>query len=164
VRRTAVAAGSAALLVAPWVVAGPRDFVDDAVWTNLHYRVLAESLSVPGWASHVGVTLGFAPALVVLAGAYAAGWRARGGAAGFCLGGALVLAATALMNKQTFFNHYTLPMGLLVLAAVLLAVESTETVTDVTSAPAPVTAAPARGTAVPRPQRSVENRSSDAPS
>ncbi|MCM3882983.1 glycosyltransferase [Frankia sp. R82] len=120
VRRTAVSAGTALLLVAPWLVAGPRDFVDDAVTTNLHYRVLGHSLSVPGWASHFGVTLGFGPALVVLAAAYVLAWRARGDAGGFCLGGALVLLGASLMNKQTFFNHYTLPMGLLVLTAVLL--------------------------------------------
>ncbi|CAO5155287.1 PMT family glycosyltransferase, 4-amino-4-deoxy-L-arabinose transferase [Frankia sp. AiPs1] len=122
-RRTAVSAATALALVAPWVIAGPRDFADDAVWTNLHYKVLGHSLSVPGWASHFGVTLGFAPALVVLAMAYLLAWRARGEAAGLTLGGALVLLAADLMNKQTFFNHYTLPMGLLVLTAVLLAAD-----------------------------------------
>ncbi len=120
VRRTAVSAGTALLLVAPWLLAGPGDFVDDAVVTNLRYKVLGHSLSVPGWASHFGVTLGFGPALVVLVAAYALAWRARGDAGGFCLGGALVLLGASLMNKQTFFNHYTLPMGLLVLTAVLL--------------------------------------------
>jgi hypothetical protein len=120
-RRAALAAGAAALLVAPWVLAGPRAFVDDAVWTNLRYPVLGHSLSIPGWASHFGITLGFAPALVALAAAYAAAWRARGDAAGFCLGGAIVTLTLDLMNKQTFFNHYTLPMGLLTLAAVRLA-------------------------------------------
>ncbi|WP_261567577.1 glycosyltransferase [Frankia gtarii] len=135
--RTAVAAGVGALLVVPWVLAGPGDFVDDAVWTNLHYRVLGHSLSVPGWAAHFGVTFGFAPAAVALVAAYCAAWRARGDATGFCLGAALVLLALNLMNKQTFFNHYTLPMGLLVLAAAALGVDG---------------------------QRRVEKRSSDAPS
>ncbi len=136
-RRTAVAAGVGALLVVPWVLAGPGDFVDDAVWTNLHYRVLGHSLSVPGWAAHFGVAFGFAPAAVALVAAYYAAWRARGDATGFCLGAALVLLALNLMNKQTFFNHYTLPMGLLVLAAAALGVGG---------------------------QRRVEKRSSDAPS
>ncbi len=142
-RRTAAAAVVAALLVAPWVVAGPRDFLDDAVWTNLHYEVLAHSLSLPGLASHFGVTLGFGLTAVALLGAYTAAWRARGDATGFCLGAALVLLTLNLMNKQTFFNHYTLPMGLLVLAVAALAVDD-----------------PARAGG----QRSVENRSSDAPS
>ncbi|SNQ45527.1 PMT family glycosyltransferase, 4-amino-4-deoxy-L-arabinose transferase [Frankia canadensis] len=166
VRRAAGAAGLAALLVAPWVLAGPRDFVDDAIWTNLHYQVLAESLSVPGWAAHFGLALGFGPALVALVAAYAAAWRARGDAAGFCLGAALVTATAALMNKQTFFNHYTLPMGLLVLAAAALAAAPSEHGNGngqgerdgggAREVPAPP---PADG-----PQRSVENRSSDAPS
>ncbi|WP_261562640.1 glycosyltransferase 87 family protein [Frankia tisae] len=136
-RRTAAAAGVGALLVVPWVLAGPGDFVDDAVWTNLHYRVLGHSLSVPGWAAHFGVTFGFGPAAVALVAAYCAAWRARGDATGFCLGAALVLLALNLMNKQTFFNHYTLPMGLLVLAAAALGAGG---------------------------QRRVEKRSSDAPS
>ncbi len=152
VRRAGLAAGLAALLVAPWVLAGPRDFVDDAVWTNLHYRVLGHSLSVPGWASHFGITVGFLPALVVLAAAYAGSWWARGDAVGFCLGGALVTVVLDLMNKQTFFNHYTLPMGLLVLAAVLLRGSALD-------GPASAPAGPP-GEA----QRSVEKRSSDAPS
>ncbi|KJE23130.1 hypothetical protein FF36_02558 [Frankia torreyi] len=162
-RRTAVAAGAAALLVVPWVLAGPGDFVDDAVWTNLHYRVLGHSLSVPGWASHFGVTLGFAPAVVALVAAYAAAWRARGDATGFCLGAALVLLAVDLMNKQTFFNHYTLPMGLLVLAAAALGSGRGGQVAGV-----PAQAAAGQGSAAGEPgaagQRRVEKRSSDAPS
>jgi uncharacterized membrane protein len=149
-RRTASAAAAAALLVAPWVLAGPRDFLDDAVWTNLHYEVLAHSLSLPGLASHFGVTLGFGSTAVALLGAYTAAWRARGDATGFCLGAALVLLTLNLMNKQTFFNHYTLPMGLLVLAVAALAVDD----------PARAVDDPARAGG----QRSVENRSSDAPS
>jgi hypothetical protein len=34
------------------------------------------------------------------------------------LSSALVLLALDLANKQSFFNHYTLPLGLLVLALV----------------------------------------------
>ncbi|WP_157892079.1 MULTISPECIES: glycosyltransferase [Frankia] len=160
-RRAAVAAGAAVLGVAPWVLAGPGDFVDDAVWTNLHYRVLGHSLSVPGWASHFGITLGFAPAAVALVAAYAAAWRARGDATGFCLGAALVLLAVDLMNKQTFFNHYTLPMGLLVLAATTLGSGGGGPVTGV-----PAQAAAGRRAAGQRAagQRRVEKRSSEAPS
>ncbi|WP_241831580.1 glycosyltransferase [Parafrankia soli] len=137
-RRTLAAAGLGVAVVAPWVIAAPGDFVDDAVRTNLGYEVLNHSLSIPGWAHHFGITLGFGATAVVLGAAYLLAWRARGGAAGFCAGSALVLLALDVMNKQTFFNHYTLPMGLLVLAV-------------------------AAGAAAP-PQRRVENRSREAPS
>ncbi|ABW14262.1 conserved hypothetical protein [Parafrankia sp. EAN1pec] len=137
-RRTLAAAGLGVAVVAPWVIAAPGDFVDDAVRTNLGYEVLDHSLSIPGWAHHFGITLGFGATAVVLGAAYLLAWRARGGAAGFCAGSALVLLALDVMNKQTFFNHYTLPMGLLVLAV-------------------------AAGAAAP-PQRRVENRSREAPS
>ncbi|MCL9796953.1 glycosyltransferase, partial [Frankia sp. AgKG'84/4] len=162
VRRAGLAAGLAALFVAPWVLAGPRDFIDDAVWTNLHYRVLGHSLSVPGWASHFAVTVGFLPALVALAAAYAGIWWARGNAVGFCLGGALVTVVLDLMNKQTFFNHYTLPMGLLVLAAVLLC----GPVSDGPVSDGPVSDGPVSEPAGPpdEAQRNVEKRSSAAPS
>ncbi|WP_230202747.1 glycosyltransferase [Parafrankia discariae] len=150
-RRALAAAGLGAAVVAPWVVAAPGDFVDDAVRTNLGYPVLDHSLSIPGWAHHFGITLGFGVTAVVLGAAYLLAWRARGGATGFCAGSALVLLALDVMNKQTFFNHYTLPMGLLVLA-----------VAAGGAAPRRA-AAPPRRTAAP-PQRRVENRSSEAPS
>lgn len=118
-RRAARAAGLAALVVAPWVLAGPRDFWHDAVATNLAYPALGHSLSLPGLAARYGVALGFGPAAVALAGAYLLAWRRRGDAFGFCAGGALVVLALALTNTQTFFNHYTLAMGLAVLAALV---------------------------------------------
>jgi len=119
-RRALAAAGLAAAAVAPWVAAGPGDFWHDAVRVNLDYPVLANSLSVPGWLDRYGITLGFAPIAVVLAASYLLAWRPRGDAAGFCAGSALVLLTLDVMNKQSFFNHYTLPMGLLVLTVAAL--------------------------------------------
>lgn len=157
-RRALAACGLAVAVVLPWLVAAPRDLIDDAVRTNLGYEVLDHALSIPGWAHHFGITLSFAATALVLGGAYALAWRARGDAAGFCAGAALVLLALNLMNKQTFFNHYTLPMALLVLA---LAVHG-----------AGGSGGPPSAAAVPRPGfegqsvegQSVEKRSSEAPS
>ncbi|MBX6391093.1 MAG: glycosyltransferase [Frankia sp.] len=116
-RRTAAACGLALAVVAPWLFADFDAFWHDAVETNLGYVVLDHSLSVPGWAHHFGVELGFPVTAAGLVGAYLLAWRARGDAAGFAAGAALVLLTTAVLNKQSFFNHYTLPMALLVLAA-----------------------------------------------
>jgi hypothetical protein len=116
-RRTLAAAGLAVVAVVPWIIVGPADFWHDAVRVNLDYPVLANSLSVPGWLHQYGITLGYLPIAVVLAGSYLLAWRVRGDAAGFCAGSALVVLTLNVMNKQSFFNHYTLPMGLLVLAA-----------------------------------------------
>ncbi|EFC79364.1 hypothetical protein, partial [Parafrankia sp. EUN1f] len=161
-RRTLASAGLGLAVVAPWIVAAPRDFFADAVRTNLDYPVLDHSLSLPGWAHHFGITLGFGATAAVLAGSYLLAWRARGGAPGFCAGSAVVLLGLDLMNKQTFFNHYTLPMALLVLAATGTAAARGHLV-----APRQRRAQPQRATDGQRTtdgQRRVENRSNAAPS
>jgi 4-amino-4-deoxy-L-arabinose transferase-like glycosyltransferase len=146
-RRTLLSVVGGLAVVAPWIIASPRDFFDDAVRTNLDYQVLDHSLSVPGWANHFGVTLGFGATAGALALAYALAWRARGDATAFSAGSALVLLTMTELNKQSFFNHYTLPMALLVLAMALAR-----------NAPGDP---PARAA---EPQPSVEKRSSEAPS
>ncbi|WP_232304071.1 glycosyltransferase [Pseudofrankia sp. DC12] len=115
-RRAAAACALGGAIVAPWVLDDPRAFFHDAVRANLDYPVLDHSLSVPGWAAHFGVHVGFGVTAVALAAAYLLAWRARGDATGFAAGGALVLLTMVELNKQSFFNHYTLPMALLVLA------------------------------------------------
>lgn len=117
VRRTAAACGLGGVLVAPWVLDDPGAFFHDAVRANLDYPVLDHSLSIPGWADHYGLHVGFGVTAVALAVAYLLAWRARGDATGFAAGGALVLLTMVELNKQSFFNHYTLPMALLVIAA-----------------------------------------------
>lgn len=118
-RRTVQAAGLAALVTAPWVVAGPQDFWHDAVVTNLAYPALGHSLSLPGLAARYEVTFGFGLTALALSGAYLLAWRRRGDAHAFCAGSALVVLALDLTNRQTFFNHYTLAMGLTVLAVLV---------------------------------------------
>ncbi|SBW23123.1 hypothetical protein FDG2_3602 [Candidatus Protofrankia californiensis] len=153
-RRVLVAAAAAAALVAPWVLAGPADFWADAVMTNLRYPVRGDSLSIPGVLVHAGVRTGFAPMLLALAGAYWLAWRARSDAAGFCVGAAVVLLTLDVMNKQSYFNHYTLPMALLVMTLSLRAVDRPLGDTGIS-----------QGIQESRvDQRRVENRSSEAPS
>ncbi len=117
-RRTAVAAGLAGVLVAPWVVADPVAFFHDAVYANLALEVQTRSLGLPSLLVRHGVTTSFVFTLGALLAAYAVVYRRRlvRDGSGFALAGALVFATLDLTNKQTFFNHYTLPLGLIVLA------------------------------------------------
>lgn len=116
-RRTAVAAGLAGVLVAPWVIADPVAFFHDAVYANLALAVQTRSLGLPSLLVRHGVTTSFLFTLVALLAAYAVIYRRRlvRDGSGFALAGALVLWTLDLTNKQAFFNHYTLPLGLIVL-------------------------------------------------
>lgn len=117
-RRAAQASGLAGLLVLPWFLADPGAMLADAVTFNLALPVLERGLTVPSLLARAGVTLSFLPLLVALIAVYAlVVRRLPRDATGFCLGSALVLLTLDLLNKQSFFNHYTLPLGLLVLAA-----------------------------------------------
>ncbi|MGZ4663855.1 MAG: glycosyltransferase [Frankiaceae bacterium] len=118
-RRALAAAGSAVLFVLPWVLAGPEDFWHDAVSVNLGYDVLTYGLDWPAVAARHGWGVGFGLTALGLLGAYAVALRLRRSAFGFCLGGALVVYTLNLTNKQSFFNHYTLGMALVVLAVVV---------------------------------------------
>jgi hypothetical protein len=115
-RRTVAAAGVAVVAVLPWVVAGPADFWHDAVHANLALDVIPRALCVPSFLLRHGVTVGFWFPLLGLLASYLACWRAPRTAAGLAMGSALVLWTIDATNKQSFFNHYTLPLGLLVLA------------------------------------------------
>lgn len=118
-RRALTATGLGVVLVLPWLIAGPRDLWDDAVLLNLHYPVLQRALDVPSFYDRHGITLGFGVTLVFLLLAYAVcfGLLPRD-AVGFAAGSGLVQLALDVFNKQSFFNHYTLVMGLFVIALV----------------------------------------------
>jgi hypothetical protein len=114
-RRTAQAAGIAFAVVLPWLLWDPRQFWHDAVHANLGLGVIPRALCVPSWLLRHHVAVGFWFLLLVLAVAYAVVLaRAPRTPSGLALGSALVLLALDLANKQSFFNHYTLPMGLVV--------------------------------------------------
>jgi hypothetical protein len=116
-RRTLASCGLAFLAVLPWIIAGPRDIWHDAVHANLALGVQTRALNLQGMFLRHGVTVGSWFLLVVLVGAYALVlWRVPRTASGLALGGAVVIWAFDLANTQTFFNHYMLPLGLLVIA------------------------------------------------
>ena len=116
-RRTIASAVLAFLLVLPWILWSPAQFWHDAVKANLDLGVIPRALCVPTLLSRHDLHVGFWFTVLVLVVAYAVVlWRAPRTPSGLALGSAVVLLGLDLANKQSFFNHYTLPMGLLVIA------------------------------------------------
>jgi hypothetical protein len=116
-RRAAQAAGLAFVAVLPWLLWSPHQFWHDAVKANLDLGVIPRALCVPSLLLRHDIQVGFWFTLLVLAAAYAVVLlRVQRSTSGLALGSALVLLALDLANKQSFYNHYTLPLGLLVVA------------------------------------------------
>ena len=123
-RRTAQSAALAFAAVLPWLVWSPHQFWHDAVKANLDLGVIPRALCVPSLLLRHDIAVGFWFTLLALAAAYAVVLlRVPRTASGVALSSALVLLALDLANKQSFFNHYTLPLGLI---AVALAAGSAE--------------------------------------
>ncbi|HVT65544.1 MAG TPA: glycosyltransferase 87 family protein [Mycobacteriales bacterium] len=117
VRRVAVAAGAAFVVALPWLIADPGAMWHDAVTAELDEKMLPQGLDLPSFLTRHGIHTGFALALFLVAIAYAvAVIRLPRTPSGLALGCALVMWAIDLANKATFFNHYTFPLGLLVVA------------------------------------------------
>ena len=101
----------------PWIIAGPHDFWHDAVDANTGLGYRADALCIATWVhKEFGHDPGFALTGLGLLIAYAIAWRVRGDAFGFCAGAGLLVLALDITNTQSFFNHYTLGMALVVLA------------------------------------------------
>src|SRR4051794_32770777 len=116
-RRAAQSAGLAFVAVLPWLVWSPQQFWHDAVKANLDLGVIPRALCVPSLLLRHDLAVGFWFTLLVLGIAYAVVFvRVQRSTSGLALGSDLVLLALDLANKQSFFNHYTLPLGLLVVA------------------------------------------------
>lgn len=116
-RRTLISAAGALLLISPWIIAGPRDFWHDAVDANTGLGYRADALCIATWVhKEFGHNPGFALTGLGLLIAYAIAWRVRGDAFGFCAGAGLLVLALDITNTQSFFNHYTLAMALVVMA------------------------------------------------
>jgi hypothetical protein len=107
----------ALVAVLPWLVWSPQQFWHDAVKANLDLGVIPRALCVPSLLLRHDVAVGFWFTLLALGVAYAVVLlRVPRTPSGLALGSALVLLALDLANKQSFFNHYTLPLGLVVVA------------------------------------------------
>jgi hypothetical protein len=116
-RRTIKACALAVLIVLPWIIAGPRDIWHDAVHANLALGAETKALNLQGLLLRHGTTVGSWFVILLLLAAYALVlWRAPRTPSGLALGCALVMWTFDLANTQTFFNHYVLPLGLLVVA------------------------------------------------
>ncbi|MCA1824188.1 MAG: hypothetical protein ABR520_05775 [Mycobacteriales bacterium] len=117
VRRTLQSLGVAVLLLLPWFLAGPGDFVHDTLTFNLHVAPRIDALSLYSLAlmHHMTPPFVLVP-LVTLAALALAMWRLPRTAAGFVLGAAFTLATFHLVNKLSFFNEWSLVLELLVLA------------------------------------------------
>jgi hypothetical protein len=115
-RRTLTAAGAAAVIVACWFAAGPRAFVHGAITYNLNLPPRPDSLSLFTSAMRAGPTPSFVLVpvvmLVVLAVAL---WKLPRTTPGFVLGSAWLLGMFNLVNKQSFFNEWSLVVGLVML-------------------------------------------------
>jgi hypothetical protein len=121
-RRVVKAVALAVIAILPWIVAGPGDLWHDAVHANAVLRVKTTSLNLPAFLLRHGHRVGFWLVVVLVIASYLLiWWRASRTASGLALSCALVLWGFDLANKQTFFNHYQLPLGLLVFALVLAA-------------------------------------------
>jgi len=118
VRRTLTSLLAAGAATLPWVLLDPHAFVSDSVLFHVRQVPDPRSLSLYSLALEHGWT----PPFPLVAGvtALAIGlvlWRVPRTATGFVVGAAFVLFAFDLVNKQSFYNEYSLVVGLLVLGA-----------------------------------------------
>ena len=123
--QTAVATGAlTGVLVAPWFLASPADFVHDTVslLVTFHPIKFANTLYLLA-LNTFGVTLPFAVTGLVVLGTLAAVsltvWRRQPGLASLLRWLALVLLVANLVNKQAFYNQFWLVGALVVLSLAL---------------------------------------------
>jgi hypothetical protein len=130
-RRTLVTGAVTGLLVAPWVIASPADFVHDTVTLLLSFHpiVFANTLYLLA-LNTFGVTLPFAVTGLAVLGTLAACcwtvWRRQPDLSVLLRWLALVLLVANLVNKQAFYNQFWLVGALVVLSLAVAAGEAQE--------------------------------------
>ena len=121
VRRTLATGALTGLLIAPWFLAGPADFLHDTVtllvsfpplkFANTLYLLALNTfgMTLPFWVTGLVVlgTLGSVLAIV---------WRRQPGLSELLRWLALVLLAANLVNKQAFYNQFWLAGALVVVS------------------------------------------------
>jgi hypothetical protein len=114
-RRTLTSVGAAAVIVTGWFVAGPRAFVHGAITYNVNLPPRLDSLSLFTTAIRAGHTPSFVlvPLLMLVVLAVAL-WKLPRTTPGFVLGSAWLLGMFDLLNKQSFFNEWSLVVGLII--------------------------------------------------
>jgi len=114
-RRTLESVTAGALIVAAWFAASPRAFVQGAITYNLTLRPRLDSLSLFTTAIRAGATPSFALVPLVMLVVLAVGlWKLPRTTPGFVLGSAWLLGMFNLLNKQSFFNEWSLVVGLII--------------------------------------------------
>jgi hypothetical protein len=122
-RRTLATGAAAGLLVAPWFVASPADFLHDTLTLLLtfHPIVFANTLYLLALNTY-GVTLPFAVTGLAVLGTLGACcwavWRRQPDLAGLLRWLALLLLVANLVNKQAFYNQFWL-VGAVVVASLV---------------------------------------------
>jgi hypothetical protein len=116
VRRTAASAAAAGAFCLPWFIADPAAFWWDTVEFNFVLPARFDSLSIFTTADNMGWQPPFLLVLALTIGAIAlAVSKLPRNELGFVFGSAWVLFVFNWLNKQSFFNHYSLVLGLLVI-------------------------------------------------
>ena len=91
---------------------------------NLGLGVIPRALCLPSFLYRPGITGSVAFLLTFLVAAYIIVLiRVPRTPSGLALGAALVLLTLDVANKQSFFNHYQLSIGLMIVAVCLAATE-----------------------------------------
>ena len=137
IRRTALSVLLAGALVLAWLVPDPTAFIQDAWDFNLHLPPRADSLSFYTTAVLLGITPHFAVVVVMTAAVIAVcAFRLPRTATGFVAGATATQFVFDLLNKQTFFNHWWLVSGLLLLTITTWLAEQRDRREQVSDGPA----------------------------
>jgi hypothetical protein len=120
-RRTVCTAALTGLLIAPWFVAGPADFVHDTITLLLSFHPIRFANTLYLLALNTfGVTLPFYVTGLAVLGTLAAVcvtvWRRQPSLASLLRWLSLVLLVANLVNKQAFYNQFWLVGALVVVS------------------------------------------------